>query len=118
MTMMGTTSVFRPDGGGGGDDDRGRRSHRYNPRMSRVKASGRASKGSSDVKCGSVAMKRGASGKFLLVGAVLAIQFVGAAAISSKGECFFFRVSGLGRDRWSKDKSFGLYPIVCAYILS
>lgn len=85
MAVTETTSVFRPDGGGGGDDDRGRRSRRCNPRMSRVRAGGRrASKGSSGVKCGSVAAKRGVSGKFLLVGAVLAIQFVGAAAVSSK----------------------------------
>ncbi|XP_071643310.1 uncharacterized protein [Temnothorax longispinosus] len=90
MAVMGTTSVFRLDGGGGGGggsggDDRGRRSRRCNPRASRMRTGGRrASKGSSGVKCGSVAAKRGGSGKFLLVGAVLAIQFVGAAALTSK----------------------------------
>lgn len=97
MTVMGTTSVFRPDGGGGGGggEDHGRRSRRSNPRMSKVRTGDhRALKGSSGIKCGSVAAKRSGSGKFLLVGAVLAIQFVGAAAIS-KGEYFFFRVSVL-----------------------
>lgn len=48
------------------------------------------SKESFGVESGSVAAKRCGSGKFLLVGAVLAIQFVGAAAISSRGECFPF----------------------------
>lgn len=91
MAVTGTTSVFRVDG-----DDHGRRSRRCNPRASKMRIGGRrASNGSSGVKCGSVAAKRSGSGKFLLVGAVLAIQFVGAAAMSSKGECFFFRVSVL-----------------------
>lgn len=74
-----TTSMLRPDCGGC-DDGRGS-SRKCNPR---TRAGGRrASKGSFGVESGSVAAKRG-SGKFLLVGAVLAIQFVGAAAISSK----------------------------------
>ncbi|KAL0121583.1 hypothetical protein PUN28_006836 [Cardiocondyla obscurior] len=81
MIVMGTTSVFRSDYG----DERSGRSRRCNPRTSRMRIGGRrASKGSSGVKCGSVTAKRSASGKFLLVGAVLAIQFVGAAAVSSK----------------------------------
>ncbi|XP_050450195.1 uncharacterized protein LOC126850846 [Cataglyphis hispanica] len=63
------------------DDGRGRR---CNPRMGTRAGGRRASKGSFGVKSGSVAAKRGGSGKFLLVGAVLAVQFVGAAAISSK----------------------------------
>lgn len=80
MAVTGTTSVFRVDG-----DDHGRRSRRCNPRASKMRIGGRrASNGSSGVKCGSVAAKRSGSGKFLLVGAVLAIQFVGAAAMSSK----------------------------------
>lgn len=93
VIIMMSTAIFRPDGIG---DDRDRRSRRYNPRMSRMRTGNhRASKGSSGVKCGSVAAKRGGSGKFLLIGAVLAIQFIGAAAISSKGECFLFRVNVL-----------------------
>ncbi|XP_036146848.1 uncharacterized protein LOC105833168 [Monomorium pharaonis] len=81
MAVMGTTLVFRPDG-----DDRGGRSRRWHPRASRVRSCGRRSSwGSPGIKRESAAAKRGAgSGKFLLVGAVLAIQFVGAAAISSK----------------------------------
>lgn len=74
--------MFRSDGGA--DDGRG--SRKCNLRTG-VRVGGRRGlKGSSNVKSGSVAMKRSGSGKFFLLGVVLAIQFVGAAAISSTGE--------------------------------
>ncbi|XP_029666803.1 uncharacterized protein LOC115237713 isoform X2 [Formica exsecta] len=75
------TTMFRPDCG---SCDDGRGSRRCHPRTGTRTGGHRASKGSFGVESGSVAAKRGGSGKFLLVGAVLAIQFVGAAAISSK----------------------------------
>lgn len=86
MAMTRTTLAFRMDSGGG-DDIRGSR-RCPNPRA-RVRSSDRrAFRRSSGIEGGLVTATRGGSGKFLLVGAVLAIQIVGAAAISSKGECF------------------------------
>ncbi|KAH0951162.1 hypothetical protein HN011_006130 [Eciton burchellii] len=85
MAVTRTTSTFRMDGGSG-DDVRG--SRRCNPRAGVRSADHRAAGRSSAIEDGSVTVSRGASGKFLLVGAVLAIQFVGAAAVSGKGECF------------------------------
>ncbi|RLU16066.1 hypothetical protein DMN91_011824 [Ooceraea biroi] len=82
MAVTRSISIFRMDGGGS-EDIRG--SRRCNPRAGVRFGDRRASRGSSGVEGGSVMATRGGSGKFLLVGAVLAIQFVGAAAISSKG---------------------------------
>lgn len=76
-----TYSVFRPDNGG--NDGRG--SWKHCSRMG-VKTGGRRANGSPAIKVGSGAARCSGPGKFLLVGAVLAIQFIGAAAISSKGE--------------------------------
>ncbi|GAB1863416.1 hypothetical protein CAJAP_04495 [Camponotus japonicus] len=87
MAVMRTTSMLRSDCGGSDD---GRGSRRCNLRTGTRAGDRRVSKESFSIESGSVAAKSGGSGKFLLVGAVLAIQFVGAAAISSKGECFLF----------------------------
>ncbi|XP_025269151.1 uncharacterized protein LOC105250461 [Camponotus floridanus] len=81
MAVMRTTSMLRSDCG---VSDDGRGSRRCNPRTGTRAGGRRVSKESFSVESGSVAAKSGGSGKFLLVGAVLAIQFVGAAAISSK----------------------------------
>lgn len=80
MAVTRTTSACRMDG----DDVRG--SRRCDSRTGVKSGDRRAfSRSSEGVEGGSVTATRGGSGKFLLVGAVLAIQFVGAAAIS-KGE--------------------------------
>lgn len=111
MAVTRTTSTLRSD------CDDGRGSRRCNPRTRTRAADGRrTSKGSVGVESGSVAAKRGGSGKFLLVGAVLAIQFVGAAAISSKGECFLFFLNDfcfVRKDIHKSRKSLGLQRCVC-----
>ncbi|XP_011345880.1 uncharacterized protein LOC105284227 [Ooceraea biroi] len=89
MAVTRSISIFRMDGGGS-EDIRG--SRRCNPRAGVRFGDRRASRGSSGVEGGSVMATRGGSGKFLLVGAVLAIQFVGAAAISSKATSSDIRV--------------------------
>lgn len=90
MAMTRTTLAFRMDSGGG-DDIRGSR-RCPNPRA-RVRSSDRrAFRRSSGIEGGLVTATRGGSGKFLLVGAVLAIQIVGAAAISSKATSSDIRV--------------------------
>lgn len=82
MAVLKTTSVLRSYG----DGEDGKGSRRYNHR---IRAGERhRGKGSSEMES---AAAYSCTGKFLLVGAVLAIQFVGAAAISSKGECAPFK---------------------------
>ncbi|XP_020293497.1 uncharacterized protein LOC109859552, partial [Pseudomyrmex gracilis] len=76
MAVPRTTSTFRPDGGGGGDDG-SRQSRRRNSQIG-VRIGRRSSKRSSSIEV--TAKQAGPAGKFLLIGAVLAIQFVGAAA--------------------------------------
>lgn len=82
-----TTSTFRPDGGGGGDD--GRQLRGYHSQIGiRIAGGRRPSKQSSTIEA---TTRQAGSGKFLLIGAILAVQFVGAAAamqssFSNRGE--------------------------------
>ncbi|XP_014468643.1 PREDICTED: uncharacterized protein LOC106741318 [Dinoponera quadriceps] len=78
MAVTRTTSVFRSDAGDGG-------SRRCHPSRMGVRVAVRQLRASSAVEGLSVTTKRAGPGKFLLIGALLAIQFVGAAAVPSKG---------------------------------
>lgn len=97
MAVTRTTSVFRTDGGGGGGgSDDGKGSRKHCPRMGARAGGHRWARGSSGVEAASGAARRVGPAKFLLIGAVLAMQFIGAAAVSGKGE----RVPIVARGVW------------------